>query len=299
MKTFSTAPTPSYVTLPKCEPPYPSLLQFFEQRFPKVGRSVWLERIKAGKVMDDAGHPVTLETPYCPHVRLHYYREVEQEPEIPFEASILFCNEHLLVACKPHFLPVTPAGPYVNQCLLYRLKAETGIDDLVPIHRIDRETAGIVLFSVQKATRGMYHELFSAGDVRKVYEAIATLPHDHEQQEWLVRSRIVQGEPWFRMKQVEGPVNAITRIRLLDKNDRFAYFQLEPVTGKQHQLRLHLTLLGSQILHDRYYPELQPKQPDDFIRPLQLLAKTVTFTDPVTQKPMEFQTTRMLAWEYT
>lgn len=298
MAMFSKAPTPSYVTLPECDPPYPSILDFLDVRFDKVGRDVWRTRLETGKVTEDTGRPVTIDTPYRPNFRLRYYREVEEEPDIPFEETILFQNEHLLVACKPHFLPVTPAGPYVNQCLLYRLKAETGIEDLVPIHRIDRETAGIVLFSVKKETRGIYHDLFSSGRVSKIYEAIATLPDDPEQQEWEVESRIVQGDPWFRMKHVEGPINASTKIHLIEKNEQHAYFCLEPRTGKQHQLRLHLNLLGSQILHDRYYPVLQPKCPDDFTRPLQLLAKSVRFTDPVSHKTLEFHSLRELIWKH-
>lgn len=294
MKTVSTAPIPSYVTLPDCLPPYPSVLDFLDRRFPKVGRDVWQARLAAGKVTEDAGAPVTADTPYQPNLRLGYFREVPEEPDIPFEAQIIFQNDHLLVACKPHFLPVTPAGPYVNQCLLYRLKAETDLNDLVPIHRIDRETAGIVLFSKQKATRGVYHDLFQFGQARKVYEAITTLPDHPEQREWLLQTRIVRGNPWFRVRHAEGPVNAITKIVLLDRNERFAYLRLEPHTGKQHQLRLHVTLIGAQILYDRYYPVLTPKRPDDFTRPLQLLAKSVAFIDPVSGQPMEFRSTRQL-----
>jgi tRNA pseudouridine32 synthase/23S rRNA pseudouridine746 synthase len=293
----SQAPSPSYVFLPKCHRPYPALLDFFERRFPKIGREVWRARIEAGKVTDEQGKPVTLDTPYRPYTKLRYYREVETEPEIPFLEQILFQNEHLLVVCKPHFLPVTPSGPYVNQCLLYRLKTKTGIEDLVPIHRIDRETAGIVLFSVNKDTRGLYHDLFKTGHVRKIYEAIAPLPRESEKREWIVQSRIVPGEPWFLMKHVEGPVNAITHIYLLDHNDQYGYFRLEPLTGKQHQLRLHMNLIGCPILNDRFYPVLYPKGEDDFANPLQLLAKEVYFLDPVTQQMMEFCATRQLAWE--
>jgi tRNA pseudouridine32 synthase/23S rRNA pseudouridine746 synthase len=293
----SRAPSPSYVTLPECELPYPSLLDFLDNRFKKVGREAWRTRIEAGKVTDDHDCPITLNTPYRPHTRLRYYREVEHELEIPFSEHILFHNDHLLVACKPHFLPVTPSGPYVNQCLLYRLKIKTGIDDLVPIHRIDRETAGIVMFSVNKDTRGLYHNLFKAGHVRKIYEAIATLPNDPDKLEWVVKSRIIPGEPWFLMKHTDGPINAITHIYLLDRNDRYGYFRLEPLTGKQHQLRLHLNLIGCNILNDRFYPVLYPKGDDDFEHPLQLLAKEVHFIDPISQQPMKFCSTRALSWE--
>lgn len=293
----STAPYPSYVTLPDCPPPYPGILDFLTVRFPKVGREVWQARLEAGKILNDQGHAISAKTPYTPHTRLRYYREVEQEPCIPFQEQIVFQNEHLLVACKPHFLPVTPSGPYVNECLLYRLKRKTGLDDIVPIHRIDRETEGLVMFSINKATRGIYHELFTSGQIRKVYEAVTTLPDDLNRREWLFKSRIVRGEPWFRVKHAPGPVNAITKVSLIEHNASHAYLRLEPCTGKQHQLRLHLTLLGCHILHDRYYPQLQPKQPDDYARPLQLLAKELDFRDPLTQYSMRFRSTRTLLWE--
>ncbi|GAK61015.1 hypothetical protein U27_00913 [Candidatus Vecturithrix granuli] len=293
----SAAPHPSYVTLTNCGPPFPTLLDFLDARFPKVGREVWRLRLATGKISDNDGQAVTLDTPYIPHTRLCYYREVAQEPQIPFQEEIVFHNEHLLVACKPHFLPVTPSGPYVNECLLYRLKKKIGVDDIVPIHRIDRETAGLVMFSLDKSTRGLYHDLFCSGQMHKVYEAIAILPTDLTRREWLLKSRIVRGDPWFRVRHEDGTVNAITRVTLLDRTESHAYFRLEPFTGKQHQLRLQLTLLGCQILYDRYYPVLQPKQPDDYNHPLQLLAKELDFLDPLTQQFMQFRTTRSLNWE--
>jgi tRNA pseudouridine32 synthase/23S rRNA pseudouridine746 synthase len=293
---LSTAPNPSYVTLPGHEPPYPTILDFLERRFPKIGRTVWQERLEQGKIIDDWGKVITPDTPYQPHLRLRYFREVEQEPEIPFQEKILFHNEHFLIVDKPHFLPVTPAGPYVNQCLLYRLKAATGIDELVPVHRIDRETAGLVMFSVNMKTRGMYHGLFSSAKAHKIYEAVATLPDDPGQEAWQIQSRIVRGEPWFRVKHTEGEVNAISNILLLKSFGKYGYFHLQPLSGKQHQLRLHLSLIGSQILHDRYYPELQPKRPDDFLRPLQLLAKELHFVDPVSKQTIEFRSTRELCF---
>ncbi|MCP4403620.1 MAG: pseudouridine synthase [bacterium] len=294
MSEFSTAPTPSFVALPDCDPPYPTILDFLDARFPKLGREVWRARLEQGKITDDFKHIIDLNSPYQPGLRLRYFREVEEEPEIPFQETIIFQNDRILVADKPHFLPVTPSGPYVNQCLLYRLRAATGIQELVALHRIDRETAGLVMFSADKNRRGIYHDLFSLGRARKSYEAIATLPKDTEQEEWLLQSRIEPGEPWFRVKDAEGPVNAISKIRLLERKGQLGRFRLEPLTGKQHQLRLHLSLLGVQILHDRYYPELQPKQPDDFTKPLQLLAKELCFLDPVNKEMMNFQSTKTL-----
>jgi tRNA pseudouridine32 synthase/23S rRNA pseudouridine746 synthase len=294
MAEFSTAPTPSYVALPECKLPYPTILGFLDKRFPKVGRDVWRKRLTQGKVTDDRGRPLDLDTPYRPTLRLRYFREVEKEPAVPFQEKILFQNERILIVDKPHFLPVTPAGPYVNECLLYRLRASTGIQEIVPVHRIDRETAGLVMFSIDICTRGRYHDLFSLGKARKRYEAIATLPGNPEQGKWLIKNCIVQGAPWFRVKDADGPVNAISKITLIKRKGALGRFRLEPLTGKQHQLRLHLSLIKSQILNDRYYPDLQPKQPDDFTKPLQLLAQELCFLDPISREMHEFRSPRML-----
>jgi tRNA pseudouridine32 synthase / 23S rRNA pseudouridine746 synthase len=215
---------------------------------------------------------------------------------IPFAEKVLFLNDEILVSCKPHFLPVTPGGPYVDECLLNRLRRSTGNDDLVPLHRIDRETAGIVLFSANRKTRALYNELFTSGNIEKTYHALSAASGDPGQTAWLVENRIVKGEPWFRMKTAPGPANARSRINLVQVKEGVALFHLSPVTGKTHQLRVHMSGLGFGILNDRYYPSLQPERADDFARPLQLVAKEVKFTDPVTGKRMEFQSERELLW---
>ena len=287
---------PSYVRLPEGDPPYPAMLDFLDARFPNVGREVWRERLRSGKISTERGEIVTEATAYRPSLLLRYFREVPEEPPVPFDAQILFQNEHLLIACKPHFLPVTPAGAFVNHCLLYHLTQTTGLRELAPLHRIDRETAGLVMFSVNPQTRGIYHQLFTSGDIRKMYEAVAALPPDAERTEWLIESRIEVGEPWFRVKNVAGKINAASKITLLARRGDYGYFRLEPLTGKQHQLRAHLLLIGSHILHDRCYPELQPKQPDDPNRPLQLLAKSLQFIDPISGEAMAFESSRRLLW---
>lgn len=280
------------VTMPKVSKPYPSVLAFLTERFPKVEQSCWERRIAEGKVLGEDGSPITGAGEYAPQKRLFYYREVLEERIIPFSERILFQNQELLVSCKPHFLPVTPGGPFVNECLLHRLRKTTGNEDLVPIHRIDRETAGIVLFSANKKTRDLYGEMFRAGKVEKSYEAFSAAAGNPG--EWLVENRMVKGEPWFRMKTAPGSVNARSRIRLVEVQHGISRFILNPLTGKTHQLRLHMSGLGFGILNDRYYPELQPERADDFDKPLQLLAKTVRFQDPVTGKQMEFESDRKL-----
>ncbi len=286
---------PSKVTMPNVEKPYPSILGFLHGRFPNVPQDSWELRISAGKVLDEDGQPITTATGYTPGKRIFYFREVEREPVIPFGETILFQNEELLVACKPHYLPVTPGGPYVDECLLNRLRKRTGNHQLAPLHRIDRETAGIVLFSANCKTRSQYSELFLRGSIEKSYEALAEYTQTSGTGPWLVENRIVPGEPWFRMTTAPGQVNARSLIRLVSASERTGRFLLEPVTGKTHQLRIHMSGLGFKILNDRYYPELQPEQADNFTMPLQLIARMVRFLDPVTGKEMEFRSARELS----
>ena len=286
---------PSCVCMPSADKPYPQIIDFLVQRFPSVGESVWKQRVVEGKVLDASGAPVTDKTPYLPQQKLFYFREVLQEPIIPLQEQIVFQNDELLIACKPPFLPVTPAGPYVNECLLNRLRAKTGNSDLVPLHRIDRETSGLVLFSMNSATRGLYGGLFLNGRIKKRYAAVAEMNHPpKEEREWTVENRLVKGEPWFRMRSVAGISNARSIIRLVAFEEGRGYFLLNPLTGKQHQLRLHMSALGFPIVNDRYYPALLPKQADDFDNPLQLLAQSVQFKDPVSGKKMEFESERKL-----
>ena len=143
---------PSVVTLPAAPAPYPSIVEFLCRAFPTISRDRWAQRMREGKVLNDRGEPITAETRYSPSKRIFYFREIENEPVIPFAEQILFQNDELLVACKPHFLPVIPGGRYVEECLLNRLRNRTGLADLAPLHRLDRETAGIVIFSVNPNT---------------------------------------------------------------------------------------------------------------------------------------------------
>ena len=287
---------PAKVTMPKLVQPYPTVLAFLVQRFPKIPESVWERRVAEGKVLAEDGSPVSATTPYAAQRRVFYFREVEEERVIPFQEEILYQTDELLVACKPHFLPVTPGGVYLDQSLLHRLRKRTGIRHLVPLHRIDRETAGIVLFSVNPKSRGRYGELFRDGSIEKSYRALSAGIAAAGGEEWQVENRLVHGEPWFTMTTQPGPPNARSQIRLIEERGGVSHFSLTPLTGKTHQLRVHMSGLGVPILHDRLYPQLQPRQPDDFEKPLQLLAQRLRFKDPVSGKWMEFQSNRELLW---
>lgn len=263
------------------------------ERFPAISRSCWQDRFTRGLILDYRHHPLPLDTPHRAGLKIFYFREVADEPVIPFTERILYMDEHLLVADKPHFLPVTPAGRYVTQTLLARLKHRTGNPDLQPLHRLDRHTAGLVLFSMQKQSRGAYQALFRDQAIHKSYEAIApalphvTFPHYRS-------SRIVQADAFFLSQEVPGMINAETRIEVLARGRTHWHYRLDPVTGKKHQLRIHLAALGAPICHDTFYPEVRDDDMDNYDKPLQLLARSVSFVDPVLGISRQFSSEQAL-----
>jgi len=297
--TGSRAPKPSHITLPARPKPLPSLLDFLDGHFPRVGREIWAHRLQSGKISDETGCIVDEQTPYRINARLSYYREVVAEPRLPFFEDILYEDEYILLADKPHFMPVTPSGSAVNECLLNRLIQRTQNPDLVPLHRLDKDTAGLVLFSKAPTTRNAYNALFRHGNIHKKYLAVGNLPWDKEKDSWLIQSRIEPSGEWILQHNVDGPINARSSIQKLRAGETLAQYVLSPITGKTHQLRLHMGLIGVQILHDPFYPQLQPKtETPDYSKPLQLLAKQLSFIDPVTHEKRAFESALSLTmWD--
>ncbi|WP_027016447.1 pseudouridine synthase [Comamonas composti] len=269
------------------------LLDFLVQRLPAVARADWCRRMALGEVVDEHGQAAHALTAFVPGLRYYYYRELEGEPQIPFEAEIIYRDAHLLVADKPHFLPVVPAGKYLQQTLLVRLKRALELPELSPIHRIDRDTAGLVVFSVQRATRGAYQALFRERAISKVYEAVApwradlVFPREHQ-------SRMEESGHFFRMREVAGTPNTLTRMQLLERQGGWARYRLEPETGKRHQLRVHMAALGLPLWGDGFYPEVRDVPEGDYSRPLQLLARSLRFVDPLTAEERSFESRRSL-----
>ena len=283
---------PSTVGLPAGD--WPTMLDFLLARFPGVTQATWRGRMQAGDVVDEQGLAIRPDQPYRPHQRLYYYREIEDEPRIPFEERVLFRDDVLLVADKPHFLPVTPTGKYLQESLLVRLKRKLGVETLVPIHRIDRGTAGLVMFCVDPAARAAYQKLFADRGVDKQYEAIVHWPAGSVLPA-VRHSRLVPDASFLRTAEVPGEANSTTRFELVERiGDDRARLRLRPVTGRKHQLRVHCNAIGLPMVDDPIYPVLQPAGEDDHARPLRLLAQRLEFTDPVTGAPREFRTTLTL-----
>jgi tRNA pseudouridine32 synthase/23S rRNA pseudouridine746 synthase len=239
-------------------------------------------------VLTESEEIINPDSVYLPDTRIYYYREVEDEIELPFFEKIVFQDEHLLVADKPHFMQIIPRGRYLHQTLLVRLQNQLQLPELSPLHRLDRETAGIVLFSKNPETRSVYQDLFARREMHKIYHAIAPTT-TKVKFPITVKTRIVRGEPFIKMKQEVGEANSETYIEVLNDIGKFSLYQLKPVTGKTHQLRVHMASLGLPIVNDPLYPELAMKQPNDFSNPLKLLAKSISFNCPITHKKVDYE----------
>ena len=273
------------------EGPWDTALDYILDRFDHVDPEGIGERFDRGEVVALGGDVLTRSTPLGEHTFVWYYRELPVEDRLPVELSVLHRDEHLLVVDKPHFLPTTPGGMYVAESALVRLRVELGIPELIPMHRLDRMTAGILMFSIEPETRGAYQLLFENRRISKEYRAVAAVRPELGLDETPldVRSRIVKSRTYLLAQEVEGPANTHTTISLLDQRDGLGLYRLRPHTGKTHQLRLHMASLGLGIVNDPFYPVLHPQAPDDYSRPLQLLAHSIAFRDPVTGEDRRFE----------
>ena len=260
-------------------------------RFPTIDRVTWRDRMTRGAVLDPEGRPIAVDAPLVAPSRVYYFREVADEAPIPFEEKILHADTNLVVVDKPHFLPVVPGGDRIRETLLTRLIVRFDNPHLVPLHRIDRATAGLVMFSANPATRAAYHALFSKRQIVKRYEAFAP-PLPEQRFPVVRRSRIEAAPEFFRMRETAGVANSETTIDVVATEPNRWRYALAPVTGRRHQLRVHMAALGAPIENDPWYPMLRPAVPDDPARPLRLVARSLEFVDPLDGSRRRFDSAR-------
>ncbi|UGQ57691.1 pseudouridine synthase [Rhodococcus pyridinivorans] len=283
---------PTRLRLPE-NPSWETIAEFLLTRFPNDAARI-AEKIESGEVVVQDGTAVTFSTPYVPREFVYLYRDPPAEPRVPFEIDVLHRDENLLVVDKPHFLATTPRGSWVTETAVVRLRKDLDLPELSPVHRLDRLTAGVLVFTVRREARRAYQTLFDRRLVEKEYEAIApAAPRLDFPRE--VRSRIVKERGVLQAREVDGPVNAVTSIELVDTADDRARYRLRPETGRTHQLRVHMNSLGIPILGDNLYPEVYELEPQDYSNPLQLLARSLSFHDPITGRPTRFVSRRNLA----
>ncbi|RVW06450.1 pseudouridine synthase [Rhodococcus spongiicola] len=269
-----------------------TMLAFLLERFASDTTRV-LQKVEAGEVVDERGAPITAATPYRPNGFLYLYRDPPVEPRVPFEIEILHRDADLLVVDKPHFLASTPRGAYVVESALVRLRRDLDLPELTPAHRLDRITAGVLVFTIRTQARRAYQSLFDERLVTKEYEALAAfdprlrLPRT-------VRSRIVKERGVLQAREVPGTPNAESRVELIEARGSIGRYRLLPRTGKTHQLRLHMSSIGIPILGDNFYPAFYDVAPDDYSNPLRLVARSIEFDDPFTGTRRRFESRRTL-----
>ncbi|UVI35197.1 pseudouridine synthase [Brevibacterium spongiae] len=293
---------------------------WLETEFPEAAPESRRALLTDGDMRDEAGLPVAWDDPVIPGGFYFFHRPVPPEERIPFEVGIVFEDDDLLVVDKPHFLASTPNGRFVRECVVTRLRVDLDQPDLVAIHRLDRITAGLLVLSKRTETRGRYQRLFQDRKVDKTYRALASAPPSDMEFPLERRSRLIKPVGGRQVLEVEGEANAISRIRLLRTSAvdggptdctagvpagegpgrstntvgpprrGVAEYELEPFTGKTHQLRVHMNALGLPILGDPVYPVDIAPDPYDFSSPLQLLAAEIAFDDPLTGEPRHFST---------
>ena len=282
-------------------------------------------RFATGEVRLDDGTILTASSPYTPGERIWYFQELANEPDLPSDMPILYEDEHILAIDKPHFLPTTPRGAYIAQTALTKLRVREENPLLIPIHRLDRPTAGVLLFAKTIQARRPFQMMFQHRQVTKTYRAVAPLPADPTAAKRAlsprgleIRSHIEKVRDILQVQQLDEAAcaaagiepNTLTTVHILSTHTpepnvaeawgaeagrEWALYNLAPHTGKTHQLRAHLNLLGAPILGDVLYPTVLPAGPDRTNYPLQLLAHSLHFEHPISGEQMNLFSRRSLA----
>ncbi len=247
-------------------------------------------KVLAGEVFCADGSVVDARTVLAPGAYVYLYRDLPDEVDVPFDMPVLYRDENVVVVDKPHFLATMPRGGHVAQTALVRLRRSLELPELSPAHRLDRLTAGVLLFTVRREVRGAYQTLFARGEVRKTYLARAAVDPTLELP-LVLRSRIIKRRGHLQAFEEPGEPNAETLVELVSED---GMYRLTPRTGRTHQIRVHMASLGLPIRGDSLYPNVIEVAPDDFSEPLALLADRLEFDDPVTGVRRTFTSRRRL-----
>lgn len=310
-------------TSAKAHLPVPETVKdWLAEEFPNhtADERAWLtEHPDGGCLTDEAGRPAGPADPVIPGGIYFFHRPVPHEDPVPFDLTVLYEDRDIIVVDKPHFLASTPNGRFVRQSAVTRLRVELGEPDLVAVHRLDRVTAGLLLFSRRPDTRGAYQSLFQNREVRKAYRALSWLPEDFDPEALPARrrTRLHKTKGDRQVLEVPGEPNTETLLRFVRTAGQaprrlpptaaptvgpeeslphdeaeltsIGEFALEPVTGKTHQLRVHMNGLGLPMVGDPVYPADWAPDPYDFSEPLQLVADRLSFVDPLNGEERTFQ----------
>jgi tRNA pseudouridine32 synthase/23S rRNA pseudouridine746 synthase len=282
---------PARLKLPT-EGDWPTIRDHLVERLPRVDPARIDEMLHGGEIVNQHG-PIPADAPYAPDSFVWFHRDLPVEIPVPFKIEIIHRDDDILVIDKPHFMATIPRGKHVVETALVRLRKDLDLPTLVPAHRLDRATAGLILFIINPTLRGAYQTMFRDRLVHKQYEAIA--PYDRTLElPRIIHSHIIKERGVIKAQEIDAPPNAETLVELLEHHENLARYRLSPTTGRTHQLRVHMNGLGLPILGDDLYPILTERPLDDFAQPLQLLAKVLAFKDPISGQPRHFESNRTL-----
>ncbi|GAA6527042.1 pseudouridine synthase [Intrasporangium sp. DVR] len=277
------------------EGPWETLRDHLVERLRGITAAEVDRKLVAGEFVDAAGRPLPVDAPFVPRSVCWTHRDLPDEVEVPFEIDVLHRDERLVVIDKPHFLATMPRGRHVVQSALARTRVLTGLDRLTPAHRLDRPTAGVLMFTTEPRWRGAYQTVFAEGRVHKEYLAVAAVRDDLELP-LVRRTHVLKEHGAHQAREVTGrEPNAETLVELTARRGELGLYRLRPRTGRTHQLRCQLWGLGIPIVGDPLYPVEHDVPPDDFSEPLQLLSAVLEFDDPVDGTRRRFETSRTLA----
>ena len=278
------------------EPPWATMRAFLMQRLP--ARAMVADMLESGEFVDQAGLSLTGDEPFLPHAFVWFHRALAPETSAPFPIDVLEVNERFVVADKPHFMATTPRGAHVIETALVKLRVALDLPELAPAHRLDRLTAGVLVLTTRREFRGAYAGVFQSGNAHKTYDALAPFDPTIEFPRRIV-GRIEKRRGSLQAEIVAGEPNAETIVEIAEARGAYAQYRLTPTTGKTHQLRVHMASLGLPIVGDSLYPTVMDVAADDFTAPLQLIARSLRFRDPIDGTPREYTSRFELRWPGT
>ena len=274
-------------------PPWATMRDFLHARLPSP--DLIDSMLEAGEFVDPEGRSWDADDAYQPHTFVWFHRPLAPETPAPFPLEIVEVNERFVVVDKPHFMATMPRGAHVQETALVKARLALDLPELAPAHRLDRLTAGVLVFSARREHRGAYAGVFQSGNAQKTYEALAAYDPALEFPRRLT-GRIEKRRGVLQVELVPGEPNAETYVEVIETRGRHARYRLTPLTGKTHQLRLQMAAMGLPIVGDSLYPTLVEVEPDDFSQPLQLIARRLQFKDPIDGSLRDYSSTRPLMW---
>ncbi|MDK8340892.1 MAG: pseudouridine synthase [Winkia sp. UMB3164B] len=251
-----------------------TLLQWMQQRYEKLDATELKKLFAQGAFVNSAGDALGADTP-SELIRqgVYFYRPIADEVDTPIEVPVLAQTENWIAVDKPAGLATMPRGAFVARSVTVALRRQERNDEPVPAHRLDRPTAGVLLFTKRKQVRGAYQKLFEERKVQKSYRLLAPTASLPDSFSFEARIYRVDGQHRVGVAHT-GEANSYTKFRRLSKRGNISLYEARPQTGKMHQIRAHMAALGAPLVGDRLYGWEGEQVP------LQLLAHSLSFGDP-------------------